>query len=150
MKGSAEARMFTASSAEKMLPLVRAIVRDIVRDYKMLRERVELFNGRKRAITAQSPRSEIEACDALEGEVDALSKKVDAYLAEMADLGVELKDYETGLCDFPSRMAGEVVYLCWRLGEEHVDHWHSLEAGYAGRRPIVHDPDASEGETEPE
>lgn len=148
MKGSnAEAKLFTASAAEKMLPLVRAIVRDIVRDYKILRERVEVLNERKRAITAQSSRAEIEACDALGAEVDGLSKKVDAYLAEMSDLGVELKDYETGLCDFPSRLDGEVVYLCWRLGEDHVDHWHSLEAGYAGRRPIVQDPDA---ESEPE
>jgi len=54
----------------------------------------------------------------------------------LLELGVEVKDIDAGLVDFPSRRAGEDVLLCWRAGEERVEYWHDLEEGYAGRKPI--------------
>jgi len=47
-----------------------------------------------------------------------------------------LKDYFTGLVDFPSRLDGREVYLCWRFGEDEIAHWHELDAGFAGRQKI--------------
>lgn len=55
---------------------------------------------------------------------------------ELADAGIVLRDAETGLVDFPSEREGRLVYLCWRLGEEHVAHWHEEDAGLGGRRPL--------------
>ena len=50
--------------------------------------------------------------------------------------GAIVKDLDTGLIDFPARLHGEEVLLCWRLGEEQVEHWHGLEEGFAGRKPL--------------
>ena len=57
-------------------------------------------------------------------------------LAEVTDLGVILRDPESGLCDFPAQRDGEPVYLCWRLGEERVAFWHPRDTGVAGREPL--------------
>ena len=55
---------------------------------------------------------------------------------ELHKLGVELKDPNTGLVDFPSMRNAREVYLCWRLGEPGVEYWHELNAGFAGRQSI--------------
>lgn len=57
-------------------------------------------------------------------------------LEALAALGAQLKDLDQGLVDFYSRRGGEVVFLCWREGEDKVAHWHTLEAGFRGRRPL--------------
>ena len=62
-------------------------------------------------------------------------------VAELADIGCELKDWETGLVDFPARMSGEEVLLCWKLGEPRVAYWHHVHAGFAGRSPISENDD---------
>ena len=59
------------------------------------------------------------------------------YEHELQQLGVELKDYFTGLIDFPCWMDGREVYLCWRLGEPEVGHWHELDDGFAGRQKLL-------------
>jgi hypothetical protein len=57
-------------------------------------------------------------------------------LEELSRSGVILRDPETGLVDFPAQRDGHDVFLCWRMGEERVAHWHGMEAGFAGRRPL--------------
>jgi hypothetical protein len=57
------------------------------------------------------------------------------YVDELAKLGVDLKDPETGLVDFPCFHQGREVSLCWRLGEEKVEHWHEVQAGFSKRQP---------------
>lgn len=55
---------------------------------------------------------------------------------EILSLGVEIKDFERGLCDFPHLRDGKVVYLCWQRNEPSVEWWHDIEAGFAGRQPL--------------
>ncbi len=56
---------------------------------------------------------------------------------ELTELGVQLKDYARGLIDFPCRRNGEIVLLCWQLGEgETIEWWHEIEAGFAGRKSL--------------
>jgi hypothetical protein len=56
---------------------------------------------------------------------------------ELEELGVQLKDYERGLIDFPSLRDGRVILLCWQLGEgDQIEWWHDVEAGFAGRQPL--------------
>ena len=66
------------------------------------------------------------------GFYEALSDEIEKIRA----LGGEVKDLETGLVDFPARRRDEEILLCWRLGEKTVGYWHSVEGGFAGRRPI--------------
>jgi hypothetical protein len=57
-------------------------------------------------------------------------------VAELDEIGVQIKDLDSGLLDFPCRFDDEVVLLCWKRGESAIDHWHSVEDGYQGRKPI--------------
>jgi hypothetical protein len=57
-------------------------------------------------------------------------------LAEIDSIGVQVKDLEQGLLDFPSLMDGKPVLLCWKLGEPAIAHWHTEEEGFAGRKPL--------------
>jgi hypothetical protein len=59
-------------------------------------------------------------------------------LRELAELGIEVKAAD-GLVDLRSKLHGRVVFLCWRFGEERIDHWHELETGFAGRKPLPPD-----------
>jgi hypothetical protein len=59
-----------------------------------------------------------------------------ASAQQIVDLGVEIKDFEKGLCDFPHLRDERVVFLCWMKGEDRIEWWHDVEAGFAGRQPL--------------
>lgn len=65
-----------------------------------------------------------------------LMQRFNACLSVFQDLGCELKDLDDGLVDFPSYRAGQLVYLCWKRGEEQIQFWHTIDTGYDGRRPL--------------
>jgi hypothetical protein len=134
-------KYFTVAEANSMLPLVRAIVRDICDLAGKMRERherLERLYPDDRPTGSSDAHAEEEVQQA-ETEFERGKAKIDEYERELNKLGIELKDYFTGLIDFPSVMNGRVVYLCWRLGEAEVAHWHELEAGFAGRQKLVPD-----------
>ena len=129
-------KYFTVGDANKTLPLVRAIVEDIVRQFQVVNDLGTRLNslstaGRKR----QADDIYAEERAASEAELEAEQARLDEYVAELRGLGVELKGPD-GLCDFPSMHEGREIYLCWRLGEPVVSHWHEVHTGYMGRQPI--------------
>jgi hypothetical protein len=127
-------KYFTAAEANAALPLVRAIVRDITELAHDLRERQERFERlapRKGNSVSEAYQEEQHVAKA---EIERDQERLIGYTRELKELGVELKDYFTGLVDFPCRMDNREVYLCWRLGEAEVAYWHELEAGFAGRQ----------------
>jgi len=69
-------------------------------------------------------------------EIEAHLERVRECIAEIDSIGVQVKDLEAGLLDFPCRMDDQVVLLCWRMGETSIDHWHTIEAGFKGRQPL--------------
>lgn len=68
----------------------------------------------------------------LERSAAAVARCVEA----IHELGGLVKDLDRGLVDFPARRGGEDVLLCWQLGEETIEHWHGVEEGFAGRKPL--------------
>ncbi len=130
-------KYFTVSEANATLPLVRAIVRDITELATELRERHERLE-RLRPDDGSSAAHEEELLRA-EAEFERARGRMEEYERELRQLGVELKDYFMGLVDFPALLNGRPVYLCWRLGEPEVAHWHDLEAGFAGRQKLMVD-----------
>ncbi len=62
-------------------------------------------------------------------EIQELTNRVENF-------GVIVKDYSMGLIDFPSFRNGQEIYLCWKLGEPEVSHWHEIESGFSGRKPV--------------
>src|SRR5262249_43625903 len=130
-------KLFTPSQANQALPLVRAIVRDIAdlaRDLRERHERVERLLRNGASGLGQAYQEELQQ---LHSELQGQQEQMREYIQELSDLGVELKDPNRGLVDFPAWINDHEVYLCWRLGEPQVNYWHELEAGFAGRRKLV-------------
>jgi hypothetical protein len=128
---------FSPAEANAMLPLVRAIVTDIVtlaKDVHERQERIARVQDSGATAAAEAYTAELQqALAALENDHQRLLD----LQSELEKLGIELKDYLTGLVDFPSWQDGRSIYLCWRLGEPTVAHWHELDAGFAGRRKLM-------------
>ena len=124
-------KIFTVEEANALLPTVRGIVGRIQRAY-----------GR---VSAAQEQARLAAAGAAHGGggmegggayVLSLSKLAEAS-GQLEELGVQLKDYERGLIDFPAMREGRVVLLCWQSGEgDELEWWHDLEAGFAGRQPL--------------
>jgi len=129
-----EKKFFTVEQANATLPLVRAIVRDLTALAVDLRDRHERLRHAPEGASI-SPEHEEELAQA-RAALDLDLERLRGYEEELAELGVELKDYLLGLIDFPALIEDRPVYLCWKAGEDAVTHWHELDAGFAGRRPI--------------
>lgn len=125
-------KTFTIEQANRTLPLVRRIVQDIVDHYARWQELVKALD-----VLAASPAPDTVRIDRLQRDVQSAARTIDAFVRELTDLGVEMKGFDVGLVDFPGEMDGHPVYLCWRLGEPAVAHWHERDAGFAGRQPLT-------------
>lgn len=124
---------FTVDDANRTLPLVRRIVSDAVRDYWRWQDKVRQYEEVAASRLVNQPN---EDADRLERETAQLARDIDSYVAEIRQLGVEMKGFDTGLVDFPGEVNGKPVLLCWQLGEERVGYWHEEDAGFAGRQPL--------------
>jgi hypothetical protein len=129
-------RFFTPAQANAALPYVRAIVQDITRLAQELRSRHERLRRLKAGRQGTLGDAHQEELDQAEAEFERDQERMQEFEQELRQIGVELKDYVTGLIDFPSLRDGRTVYLCWQLGEPEVAHWHELEAGFAGRQKL--------------
>ncbi len=129
-------RFFTVAEANNALPLVRAIVGDIAELAHELHERHERLNRLKPNDRFRLSDAHEEELRQVRAELERGQEKMEEYVRELQEIGAELKDPFSGLIDFPSLMHGRPVYLCWRLGEAEVAHWHELEAGFAGRQKL--------------
>ena len=131
---------YTVEQANRALPLVRRIVDDIVAQYRRWQDRVRELESLNAARTAAD---DVPRAAELESEIQSLAAEIEGFRRELRDLGLEVKDYERGLVDFPGVVDGREVFLCWRIGEPAVQFWHDKDAGYAGRRPIPLQPGAA-------
>ena len=125
---------FTTAEANKVLPLVRSIVTDVVTEFARMRD----AGRERRALEVESagnPNAK-GLIENLKSEVNERSVRIDGYLKELSDLGVEVKDLERGLIDFPSERGGRQIFLCWELGETAVAQWHGVDETYKERRPV--------------
>jgi hypothetical protein len=130
-------RYFTPDEANELLPRVRVAAETLVEHRRALVEatakRTELATqiaGNGGDFDPQEPR-ELE--EELEREAEAVTRTV----ASLEELGVQVKDLDRGLVDFPAlRANGEEVLLCWQVGEDEIGFWHGLEEGFAGRKPL--------------
>jgi len=131
-------KYFTASTANATLPLVRAIVRDIMalaREFSERSDRLARLRGGKDT-PGDAHQEELQQ---VQSELERDQERMSEYVEKLTSLGVELKQPLTGLLDFPCWMDGREVYLCWQYGEPEVAHWHELHAGFAGRQKLLAD-----------
>ena len=143
-------RTFTREEANAALVDVRPLAEQMVEAKRALDEAQEQSDDAARSISGNGggiPPAELAALhEQLEQrttELAALHEQLEQRATELAgivdklhELGVQVKDLDSGLVDFPAFREGERVLLCWRLGEDEVAFWHGLEDGFAGRQPL--------------
>ena len=124
-------KLFTIEEANALLPSVRQILR------KIQRSRRRLSGYRKQAKLAAEGADQGGGGMEGGGLYAAILTKFTDEIAELDDIGVQLKDFDRGLVDFPSLREGRVVLLCWQLGEgDQLEWWHDMDTGFAGRTPL--------------
>jgi len=129
-------KYFTIEEANATLPLLRAILRDVTTLAHDLRERhARILRLQSSGSTGKPHEAELQH---LVEEFERDQDRMHEFEDELKKLQVELKDYFTGLIDFPCWMEDREVYLCWKLDEPEVSHWHELDSGFAGRQKLMH------------
>ncbi len=127
-----EARVFTLSEARGLIPRLRKLLARVVREREVLLDmRIEIDRAREKAdLGGGSPSGH-----AYLKHMIAFSEAVQ----EIEFLGVHVKDFRSGLVDFPYERDGRIIYLCWRLDEDEIEWWHERDSGFAGRQPLTDD-----------
>ena len=124
-------KIFTVDEANALLPTVRNILAKVQRAHKLLFKYQDA--AKKAADAAEKGGGGIP--DGLRYATVLI--RLTTQMAELESLGVQLKDFERGLVDFPSLRDGRVVLLCWQVGEgDELEWWHDVDAGFAGRTPL--------------
>ena len=130
-------RTFTLEEAHSLLPVLESLLRtamhaktlmeEVDAEQQALHHRIFLNGGMFLDIVPLA-RRKAERAKAEQRAKDAL--------AEIDSIGVQVKDLDMGLLDFPCEVEGQIILLCWKLGEKSITHWHSTSEGFAGRKPI--------------
>lgn len=121
-------RLFTLEEADALLPEIKQLWRKIDRARNVMRR----LAAEARLASRQTGGGGIRHA----GEyVSGLTSFI-AGVQEILEMGVEIKDFDKGLCDFPHKRDGRVVYLCWMKGEETIEWWHDTDTGFSGRQPL--------------
>lgn len=128
-------RYYTLSEANEMLPQLSQLIELM----QAQRRQLDLLQGRSKVVAQKTrgngnhnPGEDVALAQATKQVDDALQ----AAIKQLQDWGIELKDLQTGLIDFPALREGRVVYLCWQLGEPEIAYWHETDTGFAGRQPL--------------
>jgi len=130
-------RTFTLDEAQTLLPILESLLKQGIEgkqliesvdaEFQALAHRVFLNGGTRLDVVHLARRK---------AEREKAIRRVKDALAEIDATGVQVKDLDIGLLDFPCRVEGEILLLGWKLGESGITHWHGLTEGFAGRKPI--------------
>jgi hypothetical protein len=132
-------KRFTLREAQSLLPRVERLMQDAMRQKPEFDDASAAFNKMKERVHMMGG-TLIDRGAALEMRQrrESSSKLLRQAVEEILELGVQIKDIETGLVDFPTRFRGREVYLCWKMGETAIEYWHG-EEGFSGRKVIDRD-----------
>jgi hypothetical protein len=129
---SLDRRIYTIEEANDLIPQVRAVLLQLAVEQRRLdashaEMHRQLDHNGDPDSAASAVRQEVEVAEIREG--------MRTLLVHMGTLGIELRDVEMGLVDFPGERDGAAVWLCWRLADPRVEFWHGTDEGYASRKP---------------
>lgn len=130
-------KTFTIDEAHSLLPVLESLLKRAL-DSKQAADKVEaqLAEIARRIYLAGGMRVDVAETGRMRAEVDAHLQRVKESIAEIDSIGVQVKNVESGLLDFPCRLDDQIVLLCWRMGETSIDHWHTIDSGFQGRQPV--------------
>lgn len=130
-------RTFTLQEAQVLLPVLKSLLKQAI-DGKKLIETIDAeFQALgQRIFLSGGLLVEIGKAATRRAERDKTVQRIKDVVAEIDATGVQVKDIDMGLLDFPCVVGGNTILLCWKMGEDKITHWHGVEEGYAGRKPI--------------
>ena len=130
-------KTFTIDEAQSLLPVLESLLKRAI-EGKQAAEQVEsgLSELARRIYLSGGMKVDVVSVGKQRAELEEHLKLARESVAEIDAIGVQVKDLEAGLLDFPCRLDDEVVLLCWRMGETSIEHWHTVEAGFNGRQPV--------------
>jgi hypothetical protein len=130
-------KTFTLDEAQSLLPLVESLLKRAI-EGKRAAEEVETGISElvRKIFLSGGMRVDTTKLAERKAQLETNLKLAKESLAEIDAIGVQVKDLETGLLDFPCRVDDKVVLLCWRMGEPAIEHWHTTESGFQGRQPV--------------
>jgi hypothetical protein len=130
-------RKFTLDEAHELLPVLEGLLRRAIEGKKQIEQiDKELKDVAHRVFLTGGMFLPLSRLAQRKGEREKTAQQVKDAVSEINATGVQVKDLDIGLLDFPCLVDGQTVLLCWKLGESKITHWHGLEEGFAGRKPI--------------
>jgi hypothetical protein len=130
-------KTFTLDEAEALLPILESLLRTSIEGKKVIESLEEEYNEFRHRIFLNGGMSiDIREAARKRATYDKTVQQVRDAVAEIHAIGVQVKDLDIGLLDFPCEVDGEVVLLCWKYGEKGISWYHSVDSGFAGRKPI--------------
>ncbi len=130
-------KTFTLQEAQTLLPVLKALLKRAMdakelielvdKEFQDLNHRIFLFGGLFIDVPAKARRR---------AERDKAVQDIKDSMGEIDSIGVQVKDLDIGLLDFPCLVEDRMVLLCWKRGEKTISYWHGLEEGFRGRKPI--------------
>ena len=130
-------KTFTLDEAQSLLPLLESLLKRAIESKQAAQEvEARLTELGRKIYLAGGMRVNLAEAGRMRTEVQAHLERVRESVSEIDAIGVQVKDMDTGLLDFPCRVDDQVVLLCWRMGESAIEHWHTIEDGFKGRKPL--------------
>ena len=130
-------KTFTLDEAQSLLPVLESLMKRAVESKQEAEEVESVLSGlAHRIYISGGMKVDVTTVAKQRAEMEAHLQRVRESIAEIDSIGVQVKDIEAGLLDFPCHLDGQVVLLCWRIGEPSIEHWHTVEAGFQGRQPL--------------
>jgi hypothetical protein len=130
-------KTFTLEEAQSLLPVMESLLK---RAIEGKRSAVEVESGlselARRIYLSGGMRVDTDKVARMRAEMEGHVQRVRESIAEIDSIGVQVKDLDAGLLDFPCRLDDQVVMLCWRMGETTIEHWHPVDTGFKDRQPV--------------
>ena len=130
-------RTFTFEEAHSLLPVLESLLRTAIASKKVMED----VEGEQQALSHKiflNGGTFLDVVPLARRKADRIraEQRAKDALAEIDSIGVQVKDIDIGLLDFPCEVEGQIILLCWKLGEKSITHWHGTQEGFAGRKPI--------------
>jgi hypothetical protein len=130
-------KTFSLHEAQTLLPVLESLLRRAIDGKKEVEQIDSEFQELANRVFVNGGMSlDVQKLARRRAEKDKTVQTVKDAIEEIDAIGVQVKDIDIGLLDFPCEVEGEVILLCWKLGENDITHWHGFEEGFAGRKPI--------------
>lgn len=130
-------KTFSLDEAQSLLPVLESLLKRAIEGKRNAEEKeTALQELRQRIFLSGGMHVNVISVTRQRAEIEKFVQQAKDAVEEIDSIGVQVKDLDTGLLDFPCILDSEIVLLCWKMGESRIDYWHTVDAGFRGRQPL--------------